>query len=223
MARASNLLGQVFTRLTVVERGPNAGVGVSSKARWWCNCICGSSTLVYASALRHGLTRSCGCLNIERAREDGWKLNRRHGMTKTRTHICWDSMLQRCCNPNHKSFEYYGGRGIQVCKRWHAFENFLADMGEVPPGMSLDRVDVNRGYEPGNCRWATAKEQGRNRRNNRLIAHHGETRPLSEWAELHGISRKLLRDRLEQGWPMDRACPLTRTYIITLEIDFAMR
>lgn len=90
--------------------------------------------------------------------------NIRHGLFHTRAWVSWNMMLQRCTNPKRDKYEYYGGRGIKVCERWLTFENFYADMGERPEGWSLDRMDVNGNYEPGNCKWATKKEQANNRR-----------------------------------------------------------
>jgi hypothetical protein len=96
----------------------------------------------------------------------------------------WQHMLQRCENPNHHSYRNYGGRGITVCERWHKFENMLEDIGEPPHAKAtLDRIDNNRGYEPGNTRWVTIKVQNRNRRSNFMVAYNGETKPLSEWCE----------------------------------------
>lgn len=124
-----------------------------------------------------------------------------HGMTGTPTFISWDSMKQRCLNPKHKSYSDYGGRGVKVCKRWlESFENFLADMGEHPDGMTLERDEVDGDYEPSNCRWATSKEQGNNRRNSRHITMGGKTMTIAQWAEELGMSRQALRHRINSNW-----------------------
>lgn len=110
-------------------------------------------------------------------------------------------MLARCLNPNEQAFPNYGGRGIVVCERWLTFENFYDDMGDPPPGTSLDRVDNNRGYGPDNCRWATPKQQGRNKRNNRLVTRHGETMPMAAWIEHLGLNATTVYERQRRGWP----------------------
>lgn len=126
---------------------------------WLCLCDCGRETVVRGSDLREGKTKSCGCLHDELAS----KRNFRHGHSKgTRTYRSWMAMRDRCRYSNHKDYEHYGGRGIKVCERWQSFENFLADMGERPVGLTLDRIDPNGNYEPGNCRWATWSEQREN-------------------------------------------------------------
>ena len=204
LEKADNLSGQRFGRLVAEYRAPNAGEGTSSKAKWNCLCDCGGTTIVHASALRSGNTKSCGCLNQEISAITGGK-TRRHGMTKTPIWIVWGSMLQRCENPHHKSFKYYGGRGITVCERWHTFENFYADMGDVPTGLSIERNDVNGNYEPDNCRWATTTEQGANKRNNTLITANGETKNLMAWCRECGISKVTLMDRIKRGWSPERA------------------
>jgi hypothetical protein len=108
--------------------------------------------------------------------------------------------------PSQDSYPIYGGRGIGVCDRWRNFENFLVDMGDCPPGQSLDRRDNNRDYEPGNCRWADGKTQGRNKRANHWITFKGETLTLVEWAERVGLKEKTLRARLvDHGWTLERA------------------
>jgi hypothetical protein len=130
----------------------------------------------------------------------------RHGLTDTPTHRSWMSMRQRCGNPNDGAWKNYGGRGIAVCMRWSVFENFLADMGLAPEGHEIERIDVNGNYEPGNCRWATTKEQANNRRTNRLITHRGRTRTLTQWAEELGLKMHTLYRRIVvKKMPLDEA------------------
>jgi hypothetical protein len=116
----------------------------------------------------------------------------------------WESMLRRCRSKGIDSYRYYGARGITVCDRWMKFENFLADMGERPAGMSLERKDNNGPYSPENCVWATPKQQSANTRNVRLITFNGETHPISEWARRIGISHTSLMHRLKT-WPLEEA------------------
>lgn len=201
MTKVRDLTGQRFSRLTVQARSPiNDSRG---KSMWHCLCDCGQATTVCGSALIQGNTKSCGCLKHEASVANG-KAKRRHGMTKSKVWICWDSMLQRCNNPKHKSYPQYGGRGIAVCERWHVFENFYEDMGE-PNELTLDRIDVNGNYEKSNCRWATLKEQGRNTRANRLLTFQGETKPLSYFTEKFGLRKNLIRERLQRGWTVEDA------------------
>lgn len=118
---------------------------------------------------------------------------------------CWRAMHGRCSNPRNKSYRLYGGRGVRVCERWHDFRLFLDDMGPRPTlAHSIDRIDSNGNYEPGNCRWATPKEQSRNCRSNRMLTHGGETKTLSAWAEEHGLGVGTLAHRLRSS-DMDRA------------------
>ena len=115
-------------------------------------------------------------------------------------------MLTRCNNKNDTRYQWYGGRGITVCDRWSKFENFLADMGERPEKMTLDRIDTNGNYCPENCRWATNKQQHRNKRSNRLLTHDGETKCVAEWAETVGISQGALASRIDvYGWSVEKA------------------
>lgn len=109
-------------------------------------------------------------------------------------------MTQRCSNPKHKTYAEYGGSGVTVCDRWLSFDKFLADMGEKPVGASIDRLDNSKGYEPGNCRWATTIQQANNKTNNRLIEFRGETRTVSQWARVLGITQSTLSYRLQHGW-----------------------
>ena len=115
-------------------------------------------------------------------------------------------MLARCNNPNDPAFDRYGGRGIRVCEAWLSFENFLADMGVRPAGMTLDREDNDGDYTLSNCRWATPRVQGANKRTNHLITVRGETKPLSVWARDLGVDAKAIRHRIDaMGWTSEQA------------------
>ena len=154
-----DLTGMVFGRLTVVCL---RNEGRIKKTRFWlCRCECGKETIVSKYNLLDGMTRSCGCWH----RDDRAIRSSTHGQSKTRTYHIWQGMHARCSNPSIQRWKDYGGRGITVCPEWNEFVNFLRDMGECPAGRSIDRFPNNDGnYEPGNCRWATASEQARNKR-----------------------------------------------------------
>jgi hypothetical protein len=113
-------------------------------------------------------------------------------------------MLQRCQNPKHSAFADYGGRGIKVCERWQKVENFIADMGEPPPGMTLDRRENDGDYCPENCRWATRSEQRRNTRSNRILTFEGRSLCVVEWAEILGIKANTIHTRLRLGWSVEK-------------------
>lgn len=157
MPKPIDITGHRFGRLVAVSFVPKQG--------WLCHCDCGHKAVIQRTNLKNGVTQSCGCLHRELARAKLLK----HGHTswqgpKSKTYMCWRGMIARCTNPKMQNWKWYGGRGITVCDRWrHSFKNFLADMGEKPPGLSIDRIDVNGNYEPSNCRWATSSEQFRNR------------------------------------------------------------
>lgn len=136
----------------------------------------------------------------------------RHGHAvanrKTSAYSVWSSMRRRCENPNNTRYANYGGRGITVCGRWAIFENFLEDMGEPPPGLTLDRIDNNGNYDPKNCRWATRREQSHNSSNVKIITHDGKTLCIRDWERSLGLSAGALWHRLKNGWPLAKA--LTR-------------
>lgn len=194
MANTLDLAGQKFNRLTAVKR-----VELSpGRFRWLCRCDCGNEAHVTTGNLRSGHTKSCGCFKGERVKV----MNKTHGMVYTPTYKSWLGMRDRCNCPNNSSYPRYGGRGITICERWDSFEAFLSDMGEAPPGNSIERIDNNKGYCPENCRWATKKEQALNRRTTRWVTAHGRTLPLKQWAELTGEPYLRLYKRFKRlGFP----------------------
>jgi hypothetical protein len=131
---------------------------------WLCRCDCGTEHLVTTSGLRSGHTTQCERCRREQNRELLRRRNTTHGLSKSRAFQCWANMLQRCLNPNHPRFDDYGGRGVGPTDDWLRFENFFADRGDPPPGLSLDRIDNDGPYSASNTQWATASQQMRNRR-----------------------------------------------------------
>lgn len=198
MPKAKDYAGTKFGCLTAVRLNGYIKHGAQPKRAWLCRCDCGKELRVQAGALSSGNTKSCGC-------KSG---GARHGASGTPTYNVWHSMLQRCNYPGDQAYPDYGARGIVVCEPWRAYEHFIADMGDRPPGCSLDRIDVNGPYSPSNCRWATPMQQANNRRNNRTITYAGRTQTTSEWAREAGVSKSGMLHRLKAGWTLHDA--LTR-------------
>lgn len=191
-SRFRNLVGQKFNKLTVLEYAGRRQFASGSESQWRCQCDCGKTLVVPQRYLVTDGTKSCGCII--------GKHKRTHGYTGTPTFRTWESMRRRCADEKNRNYARYGGRGIKVCERWQKFENFLADMGERPAGMTLDRYPNNDGnYEPGNCRWASAIQQSNNRRSSRRLTVNGETRTLAEWEKLAGLKPGAVWHRLKAG------------------------
>lgn len=192
MGAKVDLTGQRFGRLTVIRESKerlNGGV------TWLCRCDCGNEVIVRSNSLRRGRTLSCGCYNHD--------VITKHGMGRTRLHGIWGNIRYRCENPTAINTADYGGRGIEVCEEWsNSFEAFRdwALANGYRDDLTIDRIDVNGNYEPSNCRWATLKEQGRNKRNNVLITYNGETHCMAEWAEITNQPRTRLQMRHRRGW-----------------------
>jgi len=191
MKKRIDLKGAVFGRLTVLEY---AGNDKHNNAQWKCRCECGTEKVISGASLRTGNTLSCGCYHKEQSSKWTSKHKTTHGKRKSRTYSIWGNMRTRCTNPNYKQYKDYGGRGISICERWLDFANFLEDMGEAPEGKTLDRIDNNGNYEPGNCRWATGLEQMSNRAN--TVMFEGKALPI--WAEELGMNYYTLYSRLKR-------------------------
>lgn len=199
--RHSIPVGTTFNRWTYLGHDRLTSQGVVSLFR----CACGTERIVKRSSVKTGQSKSCGCQRVDSARLQ----NRTHGRSKDgagSAYVSWSGLFRRCYNPKFSSYENYGGRGIKVCERWHRFENFLEDMGDRPPGTTLDRwPDKNGDYEPGNCRWATTSEQMFNTRRTIDVQHSGRRVTTGDLAKEAGISMDLIRHRLKSGMTVNQA------------------
>jgi len=198
--------GDRYGRLTVVaESEPQRRSTGGKRRRVVCRCDCGEFTTVNLESLVSLRTRSCGCFQKE-CMANAWRKNVTHGRSYTKEYKQWDSMKQRCLNPSHEFFDEYGGRGIKVCDSWlESFENFFADMGECPEGLTLDRIENDGNYEPGNCRWVSQGEQNRNKRGVVIMAFGDDQMCLAEWARRIGMHEDTLRRRIKTGWTVEEA------------------
>ncbi len=190
-----DLTGRRFGKWTVLSYAGRTHN--SRKSHWLCRCDCGNTRRVRSGHLLSGRSTSCGCFRAENATT--------HGEWGSPAYQSWENMIQRCTNPNTPFFKHYGGRGITVCTCWRSFENFYADMGDRPDDMEIDRIDNDGDYEPGNCRWATRKQQQRNTRRTHLLTLDGRTQCISAWAEELGMHHHVIRDRINRGWSAKRA------------------
>lgn len=195
-----NLTGKRFGRITVIEYVGRTGIAKVST--WRCRCDCGVEKNMTGTSLQGG-SASCGCLRLERT----VAAKRTHGETKSVEYRAWAKLIARCEDPKDKSFSDYGGRGIRVCAEWRrSFPAFLLAVGKRPsPRHSIDRIDNEADYKPGNVRWATRVQQNRNKRTNRRITWAGVTKTSAEWAEHTGIPRHTIEKRINSGWDVGRA------------------
>lgn len=188
-----SLVGQIFTRLTVISLWGHSADG--KRNYWLCRCECGKFVVIESSKMRSGNTQSCGCLRSERisARRTS------HGASTTTEYKSYNTAWHRCNNPKMTGYSYYGGRGIEF--RFTSFQEFLDHVGLKPsPTHSIDRIDPDGHYEIGNVKWSTKKEQSINTRRKRLLTVYGETKRIGEWAEQTGLTRSALEYRQEQGY-----------------------
>ncbi len=197
------LVGGRFGRLVVIQRLDNR-----ARCRWWlCKCDCGGETSCRTTALTSMRKKSCGCL-LKEIMSNRFLI---HGHTSrngkrhvTREYIAWLSMRGRCFNPNNNWYAAYGGRGITISPEFESFERFLACVGPKPKGYSLERINNDGNYEPGNIKWASASDQANNRRTNHLITFNEKTQTLMQWSRETGIDNTCIRKRLRLGWSIHR-------------------
>lgn len=174
--KVKDLAGLKFGRLTITAF---AGMRYG-KSQWVCRCDCGVVIITAARYLKEGSSTSCGCYQRE--------LNTTHGMRHTHEYRSWAHAKGRCFNPRDGSYKDYGGRGITMCEEWrNSFQAFFEHIGPCPEGMSIDRINNDGGYEPGNVRWAPRSIQNRNRTITRYYTHEGQTLTLAEWSEKAGL------------------------------------
>jgi len=202
MRTTGNIAGERFGRLVAIRALDERRKG---HIMWECRCDCGKVVIRAAGYIANGNTSSCGCWrdDLIGARQ------RTHGKSKSATYRIWKAMRRRCNCPKDSAYEYYGGRSIKVCERWGRYENFLADMGERPPSLSIDRIDANGNYEPGNCRWATQSQQVINRR---PIDTFGEKNPNSK---LSAAQAAAIKGRLSAG---DKRKEIARDFSVSLSL-----
>lgn len=181
--------GLIYGRLKVIERDLPNPPGRKRHVWWKCECTCGKHVVVSGHELASGDTESCGCKKDDAIR----RVKFRHGHSRSKTYYSWQAAKSRCDNENHFKYADYGGRGIKMCEEWaNDFAIFLRDMGERPLGKTLDRIDNSRGYEPGNCRWATPLVQSLNKRADKSVLWNGGRFTIKEIARQVGVPRTSL-------------------------------
>jgi len=199
-------IGRRFGRLVVVgirrERRSKRIVIIAQ-----CRCDCGCVKDVFWRSIADGRVKSCGCLNRELAAKHG-RDSATHGGSRTRLYNIWTGMKRRCYNHHHVHFANYGGRGIAVCPEWRgdfaAFREWAMSHGYAD-GLSIDRIDNDRGYSPDNCRWIDTRAQQNNRRTNHFVTAAGQTHTICEWSRLTGVGASTIKERLRRGWSAARA------------------
>lgn len=199
MPKLLDLTGERFGRLVVLSMSE---VKKSGKVHWNCVCDCGKLAVCVSGNLRNGGSTSCGCFRIERITEERFIHGRN---SKDPTYGTWMAMKMRCTNTSSDHYQYYGARGIKVCERWSNFMLFLEDMGERPDGMTIDRINSDGDYEPGNCKWSTDIEQANNKRNSRVLEMDGISMTVSEWGRKLDVPSKVIFRRIYKGWDAKEA------------------
>lgn len=214
-----DIVGQKFNKLMVLRYHSRTKHGES---KWVCLCDCGKESITTTAKLRSGHAKSCGCIRSEATKKSRTTHGHFVGNKKSPEFNCWWKIKERCFNENTKAYHRYGGRGITMCERWQEnFLNFFEDMGTRPsPTHSIERNENDKGYFPENCRWATPKEQSRNKRNNIHLEYDGRSMIISDWAKELGVTTSSIKWMLKNGkdfsyiywyYTTDEVLPLKRT------------
>ena len=205
-----DMSGRKCGRWTVIKRVEDR----SGAAAWLCKCDCGNEKVVSGANLRKGTSKSCGCLRTEVTIEKNKRMTK-HDDSHSRLYAIWRGMKDRCKNPNATKYKNYGGKGVSVCAEWESqytsFKEWAIKNG-YKDNLTLDRIDPNGMYSPDNCRWATIKQQENNRTNNHLLTIDDETKTLTEWCEIFGVSTSTVINRLNIGCSPKEALTLPPYY-----------
>lgn len=190
MSRFIDITGERYGHLSVIRKSDKRNS--SNDILWECLCDCGKTKLIISGSLRHGMTVSCGCLQGHPT----------HGDWNKRIRIIWVNMIRRCYKESDKQYNDYGGRGIKVCAEWKDYFKFKewAYNNGYSDSLTIERIKVNKGYNPGNCKWATHTEQANNRRSNKLLKIKGVTKTIAEWSRVSGTRQSRISDRIRLGW-----------------------
>ena len=200
-----NVIGEKYGLVTVLANADKRGKNRCVLVR--CSCEAKTEKIILLSSLKNGATRSCGCIRKAQLKARVTT----HGLSQHKLYETWQGMLKRCRNPNYREYAYYGGRGITVCERWEKFENFYADMSSTyAEGLSIDRLDNNKGYGPDNCKWATIVEQNRNKRSNVNVEINGKIQCLQDWCSEFGLNYRTVQTRIRDGKTPEQALTFKR-------------
>lgn len=200
MGKFRDLTGMRFGKLLVLKENGRK----NSRVMWLCKCDCGTVKSIPSGNLTNGNSKSCGCGQRHYGTDNN---SFKHGGAKTNLYNVWKTMRQRCMNPNCHDYNWYGGKGVDICPEWNDYNNFRewAISSGYKNGLTLDRIDGLKNYEPDNCRWITIQEQQQNKRNVRRFEYKGETHTLTELANIYNVPKPLLRNRIDLGWDIAEA------------------
>lgn len=194
--RLIDLTGQKFGKLTVIQKTKSK----NKRTMWLCKCECGNKKIIGGNELKNGITKSCGCYNLQKLHE-----RKKHGMCNTRLYSIWKCMKYRCYGEKYQETSYYKDKGIKVCDEWLDFNNFYEwAKDKYFDESSIDRIDSNGNYEPNNCRFVDKYVQANNKSNNITIEYKGEAKTLAQWAKEKNINYFSLRNRYLKGWDVER-------------------